>query len=207
MMPFAPVVLWTDALIFVLLAVVVAAGYYVRRQPHLLVAWQRVGESRAGMAALTLLALFVVVGIVDSLHYRPRLTNGDGQKAVAFGVEVLSAFDALANGLRTRNEKTYSAPLATHGFVKDTLELPDGSQYRGFPRLRFGGADLKDTHRDWASDVFVGGLRGLAVALASWLAVAAVLVGLLALRHRQRPRRVWRAIVSGETNVAWNAVL
>lgn len=207
MMPFAPVVLWTDALIFVLLAVVVAAGYYVRRQPHLLAAWQRVGESRAGMAALTLLALFVVVGIVDSFHYRPRLANGDGQKAAAFGVEVLSAFDALATGLRTRSEKTYSAPLATHAFAKETLERPDGSQYRGFPRLRFGGADLKDTHQDWASDIFVCALRGLAVALALWLAAAAVVVGLLALRLRQRAGQVWRAIVRGETTVAWNAVL
>ena len=50
-------------------------------------------------------------------------------------------------------------------------------------------------------------LRGLAVALALWLAAAAVLVGLLALRLRQRAGQVWRAIVRGETTVAWNAVL
>lgn len=206
-MPFAPVVLWTDALIFVLLAVVIAAGYYVHRQPHLMAAWQRVGESRAGMVALTLLALFVVVGVIDSLHYRPRLANVGEQKAAVFGVEVLSAFDALAAGLRTRIEKTYSAPLATHAFAKETLERPDGSQYRGFPRLRYGGADLKNMDRDWAPHIFMLGLRGLAVALAVWFVAAAVLVGLLGLHLRKRMGEVWRAIVRGETIVAWNAVL
>ncbi|MBS1173138.1 MAG: hypothetical protein H6R12_1968, partial [Proteobacteria bacterium] len=42
-MPFLPVILWTDALIFLLAAVVVATTIYTRRQAHLLSAWRRVG--------------------------------------------------------------------------------------------------------------------------------------------------------------------
>ena len=52
-MPILPVVLWTDLLLFLLIGVAVAATVYVRRQPHLLAGWRRVGASPAGMAAAT----------------------------------------------------------------------------------------------------------------------------------------------------------
>jgi peptide/nickel transport system permease protein len=207
MSSFEPVILWTDALIFLLLAVVGSAAFYVRRQDHLLTAWQRVGESRAGMAAATLLALFVVVGLLDSLHYRPRLTQQEGQKGSAYGVEVLSAFDALVSGLRTRTEKTYSAPLATHAYAKETLERPDGTEYRDFPRLKYGGAHLKDPEADWASDVAHAVLRGLGLGAVAWLMIAAAFVGIVARRHHLSLDRARRAVIRGETAFAWNAML
>ena len=56
--------------------------------------------------------------------------------------------DTLAAPLRTRHEKTYSAPLATRAYAKETVEVlaADGSitAQRVFPRLRFGGAHLAD---------------------------------------------------------------
>jgi peptide/nickel transport system permease protein len=211
-MPFLPVILWTDALIFLLLAAMVLAGLYVRRQPHLLVAWQRVGESRAGMAALTVLLLFVLVGLADSLHYRPRLISSadapaNGTGASAYGVEVVSAFDVLASGLRSRAEKTYSAPLATHAYAKENLERPDGSQYRDFPRLKHAGSHLGDPSIEWAGDVARMALRGLALGLLAWLAAAWSLCAMLARRRGTGVRESWRAVFAGQTRMAWDAAV
>jgi peptide/nickel transport system permease protein len=207
MMPFVPVVLWTDALIFVLLAASVAAAAYSLRQEHLRAAWGRVGESRAGMAALAVLTLFLAVGLLDSLHYRPQLANGEGVKQNSYSVEVLSVFDALAAGLRTRTEKTYSAPLATQAFAKETLERPDGSQTRDFPRLKFGGAHLRDPDQDQFADLALRTLKGLASGAVVWLVLAVGLVAVQARRSDQSLEGAWRRVVRGETPLAWNAVL
>ena len=71
-MPFQTVILWTDWLIFLLVGVIVLAAIYVRGREHLLAPWRRVGHSVSGMVGLTVLLMFVVVGLLDSLHYRPR---------------------------------------------------------------------------------------------------------------------------------------
>jgi len=64
-MPFKPVILWTDALVFLLIAAVLALIWHVRRHEHLATSWRKVARSPSGMAAATVLAFFVVVGIAD----------------------------------------------------------------------------------------------------------------------------------------------
>ena len=72
-MPFRPVFLWTDLLVFVLVAAIIAFACYVNRHEHLLVPWKKVARSRYGMCSLVVLSVFIVIGLLDSLHYRPRL--------------------------------------------------------------------------------------------------------------------------------------
>jgi peptide/nickel transport system permease protein len=166
------VVLWSDALLFLLLGLVVAGGWWSRRLEHLREAWRRVGADATAMAAATVLAAFVVVGVLDSLHYRERLPeagNAVGQAQAAYSNEVLSALDALLLPLKTRTEKTYSAPLATHLFAKESLD----GEGRDFPRLKHGGAHLGaalDAHDgDIAQRLVVGLGLGVALWLPLWL--------------------------------------
>ncbi|HRV79145.1 MAG TPA: ABC transporter permease, partial [Thauera sp.] len=70
---FQPVVLWTDALLFVLVALALLSALRARTQAPLRAAWRKVGRRPAGMAAATVLLAFLAVGLVDSLHYRPLL--------------------------------------------------------------------------------------------------------------------------------------
>ena len=70
---FQPVLLWTDALLFLLVALALLAGRRARAQAPLRAAWRKVGRRPTGMAAATVLLAFLVVGLVDSLHYRPLL--------------------------------------------------------------------------------------------------------------------------------------
>ncbi|NWG30010.1 MAG: ABC transporter permease [Rhodocyclaceae bacterium] len=157
------VLLWSDALFFLLVVTAIVGGLWARRIEHLRVSWRRVGQSRVAMAAATLLVAFVAVALLDSLHYRERLP-GEGEN---YAVEVRSALDALLAGLRTRTEKTYSAPLATHSFAKETIE----GEGRDFPRLKYGGAHLGDELGRHEMDIALRAVQGLALGLIAWLAL------------------------------------
>ncbi|MGH8865400.1 MAG: ABC transporter permease, partial [Burkholderiales bacterium] len=110
LLPMMPVVLWTDGLVFLLVAVILVFAWHVRRHEHLLAPWRKVVHSRSGMVAAVVLAAFVAVGLLDSLHFRPRLADGAGGGTASYSVEMLSLFDVVVAHLRARPEKTYSAP-------------------------------------------------------------------------------------------------
>lgn len=152
-MPFKPVILWTDALVFLLVAVVVASGWYIRHQEHLRAPWRKVARSRYGMCSLVVLTVFIAIGLLDSLHYRPRLEARQADGKANYAVETRSVFDALVDPLGRRPERTYSAPFAAYSYSKETIERPDGTQAREFPRLKFGGAHLKDPAQQLVPDV------------------------------------------------------
>jgi peptide/nickel transport system permease protein len=174
-----PVVLPTDALIFILIAVCVGSAAYIRRRPHLALPWRRVGRNPTAMVALLILALFVGIGVLDSLHYRAALPE-NGSAARVYSPQVLSVFDALAGGLRTRTEKTYSAPLAAHLYAMETMGA-DGRTTRGYPRLKYGGAQLSDPDSQLAGDVAGRGALGAVLGLIGGFALFA---GAAALRRR-----------------------
>ncbi|MGB5080996.1 MAG: ABC transporter permease [Burkholderiales bacterium] len=201
--------LWTDVLVWLLVAAIVAYSIYVRRQPHLLAPWRRVTRSALGMSALVVLAAFVFIGLLDSLHYRPALERRAGQ-GEAYSAEVLSLLDAAAGPLRERRERTYSAPLATRAYARETLEVrgSDGTlrQVREFPRLTWGGAHLKD-ERERSRDIFLRAVSGMALAAVLWLALAAAVAWRHARASENRVGEAWRAIWRGQTGTPWRAVL
>ena len=168
-MSIQPVLLWSDALLFVLIAAIVGLMLWARRQDALRAAWGRVARDGMAMAAATVLAAFVVIGLLDSLHYRARLDAKPGEP-VRYAVEVHSVLDALLSDLRRRGEKTYSAPLATHLYSKEALA--DSAQ-REFPRLKHGGAHLGKDLSGHEFDIAVRVSRGCAGGFVIWLLLVA----------------------------------
>ena len=162
-----PVILWSDALVFLLLAAGIASAWYVRRHEHLLLPWRRVATERDGMVSLLVLSLFLIVGLLDTLHYRAALPEKNGDETL-YSPEVLSVFDKLAGPLRAQTEKTYSAPLATTLYAKESITGAQGNVVRDYPRLRYGGAHLADTSQrdgDVVWRTLVGAAGGLLVGL------------------------------------------
>jgi peptide/nickel transport system permease protein len=189
-MPFKPLLLWTDGLIWLLVAATAAYGWYCSRQEHLAAQWARVFRNPAAVASAVVLGLYLLIALADSLHYRPALDRKEGQ-AVAYSVEVRSVLDISASHLRSRAEKTYSAPLATRSFAKEQIERADGKVERDFPPLRFGGTHLKDESAR-AGDIAAKALFGLIAAAVVWTLVA------LALRplRRRFPDVPWHAALA-----------
>jgi peptide/nickel transport system permease protein len=197
-MTFQPVLLWTDALIFALLASVLALAWFISRREHLRAPWAAVARRPMAMGAALVLSVFVVIGLLDSLHYREKLADSPADKP-QYSVEVLSAFDALVGGLRTQQEKTYSAPLAMQLYAKEFVEQ-NGVTVRAYPRLQYGGAHLKDA-AERCPDI----VRRSAIGLAQGLAVSLLLFGVLALLHAYRtqvPLGEWLTAM-GEGRLGW----
>ena len=201
-----PVVLWTDALVYLLVAATAAYFWYVHRHEHLAVPWRRVASSAPGMSALVVLLAFIALGLLDSVHFRPRLEKNGANGQVIHAIEVLSLLDALAEPLRTRAERTYSAPLATRAYSKEVVELPDGTQVRDYPRLAHGGAHLKD-EAGRNADVFAAAVRAIAVAMVCWWGIAGLVAAALARAGGASAGELWHAIWGGRTRVPWRSIL
>ncbi len=202
-----PVVLWTDALVFALVATVLVFALYARRREHLREPWRRVLRNPMGIASGTVLAAFVAVGLLDSLHFHPPLeAEPGGAQPAGYSTEVVSVFDRLVWPLRERVEKTYSAPFATHAYAKETLDLGEGRQVREYPRLRYGGAHLDDPGERGA-DIAVRAALGVAGGLTVWLGLVALPVAARARRRREAFGRAWSDLWGGRTGWPWRTFL
>ena len=85
-----PVILWTDAALFALLAAAVLAIAGLRRDPLQRANWRRVLLRPSAAVSLVLLLAYLVVGLADSIHFRRALPDGgDGQVHFASNVESL----------------------------------------------------------------------------------------------------------------------
>lgn len=148
-MPFLPVFLWTDILIFLLLAVVAAAVIYIRKRPHLSAPWKTVIQRKRGMMAIMVLSCYVIIGLLDSLHYRPALEASGQNDTTHYATEVVSVFDHLTQTLRHQVEKTYSAPFAHNLYVKEMQTDADGNLVYDYPRLKYGASHLDSPADKW----------------------------------------------------------
>lgn len=205
-MPVMPVVLWTDALVFLLLALAVGFGLYASRHEHLRSPWRRVARSRVGVATLVVLSFYVAIGLLDTVHFRMRLVDQQAQAHAQYAPEVLSLLDLVLAPLRAHQEKTYSAPFATHLFVKEAIIQPDGTLVREYPRLTYGGSHLEDPDHKGVSILIIG-VRGAIEGLVVWALLSAALIWRLARRRNQTFREARLAVMRGQTEVPWRVVL
>ncbi len=206
MMAFKPVILWTDALVFLMVGVIVAAALHARRRPHLRAPWGQVVRSRMAVVSLMVLLTYVAIGLLDSVHFRKAVPAAGQGEEVHYSGEVLSLLDLLLTPLRESQEKTYSAPFATHLYAKETVELPDGGQARLHPRLLHGGTHLEDPALR-GEDVARRSAVALLQALLLWGALAALTVAWLGRRWQSGFRVALRRVASGATEVPWRLIL
>jgi peptide/nickel transport system permease protein len=132
------IILWTDGLIFALIFSIFGVGFALRGKEHLKRPLQTIAANSVGMVSLVVLVFFVLIGLLDSVHFKP---SRDAINRVSTN-EIISALDYWATPLREHGEKTYSAPFATTLYSKEMMTLADGSTQWGYPRLQFGGQHL-----------------------------------------------------------------
>jgi peptide/nickel transport system permease protein len=202
-----PVILWTDALVFLLLFAVLLFALYARSKPHLRSPWKCIFSDRMASMSAVILLTYVVIGVLDSLHFRLPLEHRGNSQEAHYAVEVLSVFDVLLGPVRTQVEKTYSAPFATHLFTRETIEHPDGSQSRDYPRLEFGGAHLQDPAAERNGDILRRALTGLLQALLATGAVLFAVSAMLARRYSRPARQVLGDILAARTGAPWRTIL
>lgn len=172
------VLLWSDALVFLLVVSLALFFWRLRRDPQNRERWSQVFGTRLGMVTFTVILTYVAVALLDSIHFRKALEPVPGAPAdeVFYDNRVTSVLDVLLGGMGERFERTYSAPFALKSFEKFNMKDEQGRAYRDFPPLKYGGAHLEDP-ADKASDIlkrtFIALLMGLGISalfiLPQWL--------------------------------------
>ena len=196
-MPFIPVFLWTDILIYLLVAVVVIAIFYIWRQPHLRAPWKSVFKRKRGVISVMILLCYVAVGLLDSVHFRQALPFDATTHTQHYSTDVITLLDLAVMPLRQQVEKTYSAPLATHSFVREMQIMNDGKTAYSYPLLKFSGSHLHSENDKWSDisqTVKKASLRGIIIGLA----LCILLVFLIAKRQKVSYKKVAQNIKNGD---------
>ncbi len=195
------VFLWTDVFLYVMLAAVLLYARHARRLPALRMAWASVARTPSAMCAAVVLAFFALVGLLDSVHYRPLLPAMEGSLARVHSPVTRSVLDDVLSGLSIgQRETTYSAPLAVRQFTKET-RLIDGEPVRDFQRLVHAGAHLAQ-ESDYGADLRQRALMAVVYALLASLLMA-VLLSLCRAGGREAARLDW---LRGRTDTPWRAI-
>ncbi len=199
--------LWTDRLLLVLVVVTLFAIAYVRQREHLAGPWRQVFRRPLGMAALVVLSAYVVVALLDSIHFLTPLPQRGPGASVQYSVNPISVFDVIVGPLRRHTEQTYSAPFATHLLSKQTVQRPDGTQARVYARLKYGGAHLSDPASQETGDI----LHRLAVAAVQgallWAFIVVAVAFVLGRRSGTAIGAVLRTMAAGRRAVPWRTLL
>jgi peptide/nickel transport system permease protein len=203
-MPFRFVFLWTDVLIYVLLGTALVFAFYVRRHEHLRAPWRQVRRRALAMGALVMLLPYVTVGLLDSVHVQRGVETGTG--AAQYTADMESLLDMLWAPLREGVERSYSAPLAIYAYSKEVVAGPDGHMRFTYPRLKYGGAHLRDAGGR-GHDIARRVLLGVLLSIGSWLVLAAAIVLWQARRRREPPLAVLIGLARGCDDTPWRTVL
>jgi len=164
----------TDLLLFLVAA---AAAWSLRgawQDPRWRETLRSILADRRAAWGLVVLAPYVAVALVDSVHFSPQVGERDGEPV--YSTASLSLLDVALSPLRESRESTYSAPLAVRSFAKESIEGEGGVSVKGYPRLEHAGSHLED-ETGHAADVLLRALAGAALAGALWLALAAAIAG------------------------------
>ncbi|MEQ1484301.1 ABC transporter permease [Methyloglobulus sp.] len=172
------IILWTDALILLLLFSSIGIGFYLHDKEHIQRPLNKIVRSKVGMVSLVVLVFFLLIGLLDSIHFKSNQENSS---------EIISLLDYCATPLREHNEKTYSAPFATTLYSKEMVEK-DGSMQWDYPRQVYGGKHLDDPEKQQVSDIMLKAGIGFLQGLALFTAFLLLSAGVSYLKHSSAPQ-------------------
>ncbi|MGY6276554.1 ABC transporter permease [Methylomonas sp. MgM2] len=183
-------VLWTDALIYLLIAAAAVLAVYMTRQAHMRRPLHKIASDPIAMASSTLLLCFVLIGLADSIHFR----GGDTESN-----EAVSLLDIACNTMRKHGEKTYSPPFSAYSYTKENLSSDDGAMRWSYPRLQFGGAHLKNPEQELTGDV-------LKKTLSAFAKGAGLMLMILILAWGDKHERKQRLLRSPGAKAVWTVM-
>lgn len=161
-----PVIFATDFIVFFLLGMAAWFALAAARDGDLRKAWGELKRRRLAMASLLALCLYALVGLADSVRWRDPVLDDRGEVTMSasgetvYSAQALSILDRAFKGMRTRQEKTYSAPLAETLFTKEMIETTEGTVTRDYPALDHPGSHILGTDKV-GRDVFFTALKGV----------------------------------------------
>ena len=161
-----PVVLATDMIMFLLVALVLYLVFLSRREGYIREAFRRIRMNRLAMVALVFLVIYGAIALADSIRWRDSIRDESGKVTLAkdgsalYNPQALSLLDRALFSMRSNTEKTFSAPLAKRQYSKETIEFPGGIHVRDYPKLKHPGKHILGTGKV-GNDVLFSAIKGI----------------------------------------------
>lgn len=129
----------TDILLYLLFILATIFFIWASRREHLRRPFARIAQNKIAVVSVTILFYFITIGLLDSIHFQQALPSVPGQTQIQYNSEVKSVLDLLLYPAGENDETTYSAPMATHLYNEETINLPNGEIKQIYPLLNFSG--------------------------------------------------------------------
>lgn len=165
-----PVILATDLIVYFIVAAIIYFAFAARGEGTIATAWRELKKNRLALACMVILGLYLGVAVLDSIRYRDPVVGENGQVVktaegnTIWSPQALSLLERSLSGMMTNTEKTYSAPFADRLFSKESIELPDGTTVRDYPKLKHPGSHWLGTDKV-GNDVLFTALKGVRTAI------------------------------------------
>lgn len=202
-MAFQPVILWTDALIFILVISSFILILWTRRQEHWREPWRNVLKRKLGMISLVILLAYATVGLLDSIHFRakdPNRYNGRYSSQ-----SVLSLLDIIIYPLGFQDETTYSKPFALVSSSKTLVKINE-RQVSIYPRLVYGGAYLTSA-TERTRDILLKSVQVLNQTFLAWFVCVAFLMMWQMWKKKMRALPIIKTWMTGRASIAWREMI
>ena len=198
----------TDLLIYFLVCSFVVFVAYIRKQPHLAEPWQQVFKNRIAMSSAVVLSFFIVVGLMDSIHFRKADTSYSNSQSntPSYSADMSSLLDVSLEYISKKTEKTYSAPFSVYSYAKENFTNDKGIKYRAYPRLKYAGSHLTDPDNEYWTDFIKKSLVAVVIAVLVVLVFSSVV--LIVVNGRKRnDRETLAGIYHDNFDLPWRVML
>ncbi|HHO65261.1 MAG TPA: ABC transporter permease [Epsilonproteobacteria bacterium] len=129
--------LWTDILVWLLMAGFAVLGWRSMRSVQTRRMWQSIFRSGVAMASVVVLLFYLLFALLDSVHFK---VNTPIAKGMVEG-EIVSLLDMGMAHQKYYSERTYSAPFATREYTKSVTADAAGRTTQRYLPLQYVHAD------------------------------------------------------------------
>lgn len=194
------VILPTDYLIFLIVIISIIMIIRSQQSGQLSEFLRKIFYRPINMVAGLILLVYVAIGFLDTLHFKPKdenlLQNGS----------VVSVLDSLLKPISTKSERTFSAPFAIYAFTKESMTLPSGEVVRTYPRLEHAGKQLTSDEQH-ITDIRKRFTTIFLQSIILWLVLCIAFLMYASKKHQISFETMLGAVVTGETLFPWRTFL
>ena len=183
--------LWTDLLVWGLLAVLIALGWGASRSPQVRQQWHTVFRSHIAMASAVILSFYLLFTLLDSVHLRFAADSIQSQSEEVQYTERVTLLDLIFVHNIEGVERTYSAPFAQYEYTKSMVVDEHGVTKQEYLPLKHVSSRNES-------------IKSSLIAVMIGLAISMVLVLLHILwRSKKGFKDTFRLTLQGRTKLPW----
>ena len=131
--------LWTDIFLWLFIILMVLFVINTFRREDMKPVILKLTSSKTVVVSSMIIMVFVIIGLLDSIHYKPRIEPQSGTQAVQTvqTIQTMSYLDHLFGDRSNTSEVTFAAPFSSHLYQKDKVFDINGAITFDYPPLKY----------------------------------------------------------------------